>query len=127
MEERPYLYDLFTMMCTRRGKTINRWDSVNFNVRVDFGLATNTYLLPAVANTFYFAKFLISININVAGAPNLTLLPNSGQGSAGGINIYFASLQYNEIELDSLQYVVGTHSAGSFLMFGQVYKILMNP
>lgn len=110
-------------ICKRRGVTLSKIESVAFNCIVSFGLANNTYLVSVVANTFYFFDSLQIYN-NATGAALFLMAPNSGQGSVGASTVVAgATQQYRHIELDSLQYNVGTHSAGSIYLYGTLFKI----
>lgn len=119
---------IFRLMCARRDVALSKVESVAFNVRINFGLAA-TYLLPVVANTFYYIKRLNFLYITVApgGTPEFTFTTNSGQASAGAINIrpfsFNASMPYADIECDSFRWDNLNHTSGDFAIMGTVFKI----
>lgn len=119
---------LFRKICERRLVTLSKVESVAFNTRVDFGLPNNTVLLAAVANTFYFLSDLsVFTNSTYAGVCNFEMTPNSGQGSAGNLNIPVAGANASEVyrafEFNSFTYLVTTHSAGIVYLSGSLFKI----
>ena len=109
-------------ICERRGVTLSKVESLAFNMRVAFGLANGTYLLPVDASAFYFIATL-SIRTDATGKPVLVVLPSAGP-SAGNLNIECNTpTDMQGIEANSLQYIVTTHSAGAFYLYGTVFKI----
>lgn len=115
-------------ICQRRGVQLVKVESVAFNIVVAFGLANNSYLLPVVANVFYYLDMLTIFTSNgFAGVPKFVLEPNSGQGSAGDsyITINGASMSwaYRGLECDSMRYQVNTHSVGNANLMATCYKI----
>lgn len=122
MNELQYI---FNAICQRRGVTLQKVESLFFSTQISFGLATGTFLLPVVPNTFYV------VDLNTTGRPSLTGAPsvqvtNSGQGSGGAMGlvpIQGVTHLYPSLETDSLQYVVNTFSAGSFYIGGRCFKI----
>lgn len=114
----------FSLICKRRAAVMTKVESVAFNVVVTFGLATNTYFLPVVANTFYFLEHFEIMPFNATGSGFIALTSNSGQGSAGADTYFTVSARgLRGVECDSLRYQVGTHSAGTFYLYGEIYKI----
>jgi hypothetical protein len=123
---------IFQKICRRRGFTFQRADLVACATRVDFGLANNTALYAAVANTFYYALTLNCMT-HVAQTGNAIQLQitNLGGGSAG--NLYLDTsltlrtmVSYTNVEFDSMLYIVNGNTAGSVVLTGQVFKILYN-
>ena len=119
---------LFRKICERRLVTLSKVESVAFRVRVDFGLPTNTELLPTVANSFYWVPDLTMITTSTyAGIANFYVDPNSGQGSVGVVALLISGtnsvFRYKSIETNSFKYVVSSHSAGGVMLIGDVFKI----
>ena len=114
-------------ICDRRAAELVKLESVAFNARITFGLATNTYLLATVANVFYYIDSLMLWNNNSTGFPELVFTANSGQGSAGDIDPRTSAgtfpLVYASVETNDLRYRTGTHTAGSFYLTGVVFKV----
>jgi hypothetical protein len=125
-----YLF-LFNTICARRGKKLWKVESVAFNVRLDFGLADQTELLPVAANVFYYCDGLTFNTSNgMAGIPNLELGGNSGQGSVGTVIFEMLSktttFNFSKIgafECDYMKFGQGTYSAGTIRITGTVFKI----
>lgn len=127
MNEVQYAID---KMSRRRGKPIYAVESVAFNIRVTFGLADGTFILPSLAFGFYYFRRINFLrgNADVTGVAKLTFTTNSAQASAGNIimQVPAAASTYFDlanIEFDSLQYNLGSHSAGDFVVLGELYKI----
>lgn len=114
----------FQLICQRRGVDLAKVESVAFNVKINFGLATGTELLPAVANVFYYCRSLFVANRSITGVPVL-IFNNTGQGSAGNSEIVWPTygIVLSAFECDSLAYDVNTHSAGYGFVYGTVYQI----
>lgn len=123
-------------ICQRRGKILQTIESVAAGWIITFGLATLTPLLPSVANTFYFIDELSLMPSGaVTGVPFLRITNHGGASAGncdvevvpyrgGGQNIYS---QFKKVETDSMLYVVGSHSAGSLILHGTVFKITYVP
>ena len=113
------------MICQRRQVVLTKVESVAFNVSVTFGLADGSYLLPVVANVFYYLRLLNLHNLSVAGAPLLTVgVQPSGVGSGGTFRMPFSGpWPHRHVELDYMQYNVNTHSAGTYFLYSEVFKV----
>ena len=123
-----YYNYLFNLICQRRLVTLSKVESVAFNVSVAFGLATGTFLVPVVVNTFYYFSSLSLSPFSLTGIPNFVLSTNSGQGSVGAITLICptangSNIAFRNIELDSFQYLVNNHSSGNVFLLGELFKI----
>lgn len=124
---------IFRKMCERRAVKLAKVQSVAFSVRVSFGLATGTFLIPAVVNSFCYILdgFVTPIGAAITGMPMLRLT-NYGGGSVGDLdcsvwNLPHAHYSFPACEFDSMAYIVNTHSAGSFAILGTVFRITYTP
>lgn len=131
MNELQYL---FNAICQRRGVAMNKVENVAFSMRLEFGLANLTYLIPAVANTFYVARgFVQECIVTNATASPIIRLTNLGGGSAGNVDIYLRSavegvhVFTTAFEFESMQYIVNGNTAGANILLGTVFKITYTP
>ena len=121
---------IFRAICKRRGVSLANYESVALTTNVTFGLANDTYILPVVANTFYYIEKLNMENTIVAitGMAILRVSNIGGAGSAGDVGLVISGAQgalkvYRGLEADSMRYQVSTHTAGGVNLFGTVFKI----
>lgn len=120
---------LFHKICQRRGVTLKEVRSVAFAMRVNFGLATGTALIAAAANTFYYVKKInYAISSPITNQPILRFT-NYGGGSNGDVDWTVTNgnaatyVGVEDVECDSITYIVNTFTAGAFTVFGTVLKI----
>lgn len=115
-------------ICERRGKVLQKVESVAFNVLLSNGLANPTSLLPAVANTFYYCvELTLGFALAAAaGSPLIQLLPNAGVASVGTPSLVITNnvnvFTWHGIECDSMVYAGGI-TGGAFGICGTVFKI----
>lgn len=121
------------MMARRRGgaNRVTNIESVAMAMRLSNGLADGTVLVPAAANTFYYASFLQTyVTAAQTGAGIYLSLTNLGGGSAGGQD-YITQLglgtviDLSAIEFESIAYRANGNTAGTVLLHGTVYKITL--
>lgn len=125
---------IFNEICNRRAVKFVNAESVAFNVKLMFGLPDLTPILPPIANVFYYARGLcFSVLVaQTGGVPLLRIASNSGQGSAGNIDLIMSEIlglvghrlnMDTIIECDSMLYIVNGNTAGTIIMTGEVFKI----
>lgn len=125
----------FTKICRRRNVTMTKVESVAFAMRLGFGLADLTALLPAVANTFYYVQNLnSSLSVALAGGAPLLRATNLLGGLAGNLDIQChnvadaignTGLKQTNLECESLTYIVNGNTAGVFCVSAIVFKITL--
>lgn len=119
---------IFHRICDRRGVDLKKVESVALAMRCNFGLANLTALIPAVANTFYWGSIFQNTIVQQGTAGVLLRFTNYGGGSAGdadylsGTNITH-QINIQDIEFDSMVYVVNGNTSGVITIFGTVFKI----
>lgn len=116
---------VFRKICERRGVVMSKVESVAFNAWITFGFADGTYLLPLGAKFFYYLDKLNVDRYDAVGVPIFRLSPNVGIGGLVTMPLLSAVLgrSFEAVETNGLLYEVNSHSAGTFVVSGSVFKI----
>ena len=124
------------LICARRTVDLVKIDSVAMAMRVAFGIANLTAIIPAVADAFYYA---IGINYSII-TPWVTAVPqlrftDLGGGAGGNIDMGIGFLTASQgsngaivfaeagLEFNSALWIVNGNTAGAAALYGTVFKI----
>lgn len=120
---------IFRKICERRGVTYLQSESVALSMKLEYGLAEGTELLPTVDGIFYFLP-IWGVNVNQAqSTANIYLgVSNLGGASVGGCLLTTTgavgqnSVWYNT-ETDFLVYHINGNTGGALTLTGVAFKI----